>query len=73
MAKRLCARYTLDDFYWRVLDVSIRDLVPKIAKTVAQLVELGFLEEKVSSDGKIFYQASPRYLSILQQRASPDA
>jgi hypothetical protein len=77
LAKDPHRRFTLDDFYWRVLDVSLRDLAPKIAKSVTQLVELGFLEEKLSSDGKIFYQASPRYLSTLQQQlprnSSPDA
>jgi len=60
-----------------VLDASLRNWAPKIAKTVAQLVELGFLEEKPASDGKIFYHASPRYLATLQQRpprtSTPDA
>jgi hypothetical protein len=68
LAKNPYARCTLDDFYWRVLDVYLRDLAPKIAKTVAQLVDLGFLEEKPSSDGKILYQASSLYLSTLQQQ-----
>ena len=63
---------TIEDIQWWVLDSCIRGWAPKIAKTVAQLVERGFLEEKRSSDGKIFYHASPRYLSTLQQRAPPN-
>ena len=54
--------------HWWVLDSCIRDWAPKIAKTVAKLVERGFLEEKRSSDGKIFYRVSADYLSTLQQR-----
>jgi hypothetical protein len=56
---------------WWVLDSCIRNWAPKIADTVAQLVQRGFLEEKPSSDGKIFYHISPLYLSTLQQRPSP--
>ena len=54
--------------HWWVLEACIRKWAPKIAETVAQLVEQGFLEEKLSSDGKIFYHISARYLSALQQR-----
>src|SRR5215470_7906556 len=53
---------------WWVLDSCIRKWEPKITKTVAQLVEQGFLEEKRSSDGKIFYHISARYFSTVQQR-----
>jgi hypothetical protein len=70
LAKNPYARCTLDDFYWRVLDDSLRDLAPKIAKTVAQLVEQGFLEQKQSRDGKVFYRVTPHYLATLQQRPS---
>jgi hypothetical protein len=59
---------TIEDIQWRVLNACMQNWVPKIAKTVAKLVEQGFLEEKRSSDGKIFYHVSPRYLSTLQQR-----
>jgi hypothetical protein len=52
---------------WWVLDSCIRSWAPKIAKTVAKLVTQGFLEEKQSSDGRIFYHVSPRYLSTLRQ------
>ena len=52
---------------WWVLDAYIRNWVPKITETVAHLVKRGFLEEKRSSDGKIFYHVSPRYLSTLRQ------
>lgn len=54
--------------HWWVLDSCIRNWAPEIAKTVAELVDRGFLEEKPSSDGKIFYRVSPRYLSTLKQR-----
>jgi hypothetical protein len=73
LARNPSAQGTLDDFYWWVLDASIRNWAPNIAKAVVQLVELGFLEEKPSSDGKIFYHASPRYLSILQQQGPLDS
>jgi len=53
---------------WWVLDSCIRTWVPKISKTVEQLVERGFLVEKPSSDGKTFYCVSPDYLSTLGQR-----
>jgi hypothetical protein len=62
------AQDTIDGIlHWWVLDAHVRKWTPKIAETVAQLVERGFLEEKQSSDGKIFYHISPRYLSTLQQ------
>jgi hypothetical protein len=55
------AQDTIDGIlHWWVLDAYIRNWAPKIAKTVAQLVERGFLEEKLSSDGKVFYHVSPR-------------
>ena len=69
LARRPDAQDTIDGIlHWWVLDACIRNWAPKIAKTVAQLVERGFLEEKSSSDGKVFYHVSPRYLSTLQQR-----
>jgi hypothetical protein len=74
LARQPGARGTIEDIQWLVLDACIRNWVPKIAKTVTQLVERGFLEEKLrSSDSKIFYCLSPRYLSTLQQRPPLDA
>jgi hypothetical protein len=69
LARQPGAQDTIEGIlHWWVLDAYIRKWAPKIAKTVAQLVERGFLEENPSSDGKIFYHISPRYLSTLQQR-----
>jgi hypothetical protein len=77
LARNPQAQGTIDDFYWWVLDASIRNWAPNIAKAVAQLVALDFLEEKPSPDGKIFYHISPRYLASLQQtpvrNSTPDA
>jgi hypothetical protein len=62
------AQDTIDGIlHWWVLDSCIRSWEPKIAKSVAQLVERGFLEEKPSPDGKMFYHVSSRYFSALQQ------
>src|SRR5262245_9466272 len=69
LARRPGAQGTIEDILqWWVLDACIRKWSSKIAEVVAQLVERGFLEEKPSSDGKIFYHISPLYLSTLQQR-----
>jgi len=57
--------------HWWVLDAHIRKWAPEIAETVAQLVERGFLEQKLSADGHVFYRVSPRYLATLQ-RCAPD-
>jgi hypothetical protein len=71
LARQPGAQDTIDGIlHWWVLDAYLRNWAPKIAKTVAQLVEQGFLEEKSSSDGKIFYHISPLYLSTVQQRRS---
>jgi hypothetical protein len=68
LARQTGAQDTIDGIlHWWVLDTYVRQCAPKIAETVAQLVERGFLEEKPSSDGKIFYHVSPLYLSTLQQ------
>jgi hypothetical protein len=72
LARHPDAQDTIDGIlHWWVLDAHIRKWAPKIAKTVAQLVERGFLEEKRSSDGKIFYHISPNYLATLQQPPQP--
>jgi hypothetical protein len=69
LARQPGSQDTIDGIlHWWVIDSYIRSWTPKIAKTVARLVEQGFLEEKPSADGKIFYHVSPRHLSILQQR-----
>jgi hypothetical protein len=54
--------------HWWVLDACVRKWAPKIADTVAQLVEQGFLEQKRSADGNVFYRVSPHYLATLRQR-----
>ena len=71
LARHPDAQDTIDGIiHWWVLDVYVRKWAPKIAETVAQLVERGFLEEKSSSDGKTFYHVSPLYHSTLQQSRS---
>jgi hypothetical protein len=63
------AQDTIDGIlHWWVLDSCIRNWEPKIAASVAQLVERGLLEKKPSPDGKVFYHVSSRYLSARQQR-----
>jgi hypothetical protein len=69
LARRPDAQDTIEGIVrWWVLDSCIRNWERKITKTVAQLVERGFLEERPSLDGKIFYHVSRRYLRALQQR-----
>ena len=68
LARQPGAQDTIDGIlHWWVLDSCIRSWTPKIAKTVAQLVERGFLEEKETSDGKVFYHVSPLYLATLRR------
>ena len=69
LARHPEAQDTIDGIlHWWVLDACIRKWAPKIAETVAQLVERGFLEQSQSADGNVFYRASPNYLATLQQR-----
>jgi hypothetical protein len=69
LARHPEAQDTIDGIlHWWVLDACIRKWAPKIAETVAQLVERGFLEQSQSGDGNVFYRASPNYLATLQQR-----
>jgi hypothetical protein len=69
LARHPEAQDTLDGIlHWWVLDSCVKRWAPRIAETVAKLVEQGFLEKKPPFGGKIFYHVSPRYLSILQQR-----
>ena len=76
LARQRGAQDTIDGIQWGVLHVCTVNWVSKIAITVAQLVEQGFLEEKRSSD-KIFYHISPSYPSNFQQpppkNSTPDA
>jgi hypothetical protein len=74
LARHPQAQDTLDGIlHWWVLDSCVKRWAPKIAETVAKLVEQGFLEEKPSPDGQTFYHVSPNCLSKLQQQLSPDS
>jgi hypothetical protein len=70
------AQDTLDGIlHWWVLDSCVKKWAPKVPETVAKLVEQGFLEEKPSADGKIFYCISPNYLTLQQpppRNSTPD-
>ena len=69
LARKPNAQDTIEGIlHWWVLDAYIQKWAPKIAETVAQLVEQGFLEQKRSADGNVFYRVSPHYLATLQQR-----
>ena len=69
LARHPEAQDTLDGIlHWWVLDSCVKRWAPRIAETVAKLVEQGFLEEKRSPDGQTFYHVSPRYLFTLQQQ-----
>ena len=64
LARHPEAQDTLDGIlHWWVLDSCVKRWAPRIAETVAKLVEQGFLDEKRSPDGQTFYHVSPRYLS----------
>jgi hypothetical protein len=58
--------------HWWVLDTCIRTWTPKIADTLAKLVEQGFLEQKPSTNGHVFYRVSSQYLATLQGRSPQD-
>lgn len=74
LARHPDAQDTIDGILrWWVLDASIRKWTPRIAKAIAQLVERGFLEQKRSADGHVFYRASSSYRSMLQRRPPPDS
>lgn len=73
LARHPDAQDTIDGIlHWWVLDSCIRKWTPTIAETVAQLVEQGFLEEKPSADGHVFYRISPYYLATLTNREAQD-
>jgi len=66
------AQDTIDGILqWWVLDPGTRKSASKIADAVAQLSKQGFLEQKRSTDGAVFYRVSAHYLSTLRQRAIP--
>jgi hypothetical protein len=72
LARHPEAQDTLDGIlHWWVLDSCVKRWAPRIADTVANLVEEGFLEEKPSPDGQTFYRVSAHYLSMLRKRPSP--
>src|SRR5262245_9018355 len=69
LARHPEAQDTLDGIlHWWVLDSCVKRWAPRIAETVTNLVQQGFLEEKRSPDGQTFYRVSPQYLSTLQQQ-----
>jgi hypothetical protein len=69
LARQPGAQDTIDGIlHWWVLDAYIRKWAPKIAETVAQLVDRGFLEQRSSADDQVFYRVSARYLFTLQQQ-----
>jgi hypothetical protein len=58
------AQDTIDGIlHWWVLDSCIRKWAPKIAETVAHLVEKGFLEERTSADGRLLYRVARRQVA----------
>lgn len=62
LARHPDAQDTIDGIlHWWVLDSCIRNWAPKIAETVAQLVDRGLLEQKQSANGHVFYRVSPQY------------
>jgi hypothetical protein len=68
------AQDTIDGIlHWWVLEAYIRTWAPKITEAVTQLVERGFLEQKPSSDGHVFYRVSPQYLATLQKHRPRDS
>jgi hypothetical protein len=72
LARHPDAQDTIDGIlHWWVLDACVRKWAPKIAATVTQLVEQGFLEEQRCADGKVFYRVSAHYLATLRQRPPP--
>jgi len=72
LARHPDAEDTIDGIlHWWVLDACVQKWALKIAETVGQLVEQGFLEQKRFADGRVFYHVSPHYLATLQQQPQP--
>ena len=70
---------TIHGIQWAVLRMSIPNFATKIAETVEELVECGYLERSSESskrsssktrESKMLYCLSPRYLSTLRKRRS---
>ena len=68
LARHPDAKDTLDGIYWWILDACIREWCPKIAATVAQLVEADLLIREAAAGGKLFYSISPRYRAALARQ-----
>jgi hypothetical protein len=78
LARHPDAQDTIDGIlHWWVLDACLQKWATRIAETVAQLVDQGFLEQHRSADGNVLYRVSPHCLTTLQQRlrqnSNPDA
>jgi len=78
LARHPDAQDTIDGIVPRwVLDACVQKWAPRIAGTVAQLVEQGFLEQQRCADGNVFYRVSPHYLATLREQparnSTPDA
>jgi hypothetical protein len=74
LARHPDAQDTIDGIlHWWVLDSCIRQWAPRIAATLQQLVDGGFLEQQPSADGRIFYRISRTYLAAITPRPSPDS
>ena len=74
LARHPDAQDTIDGIlHWWILDSCIRQWTPRIAETVAELVARGFLQEKPTTDGHVFYRVSPDYLATLSQPSPHDA
>jgi hypothetical protein len=73
LARHPEAQDTIDGIlHWWVLDSCIRQWAPKITETVNQLITGGFLEQKSSGDGNVFYRLSRHYLATIQQRPAQE-
>ena len=69
LARHPDAQDTIDGIlHWWVLESCIRKWTHTIGEAVAQLVERGFLQEKTSGAGHVFYRVSPDYLATLPAR-----
>lgn len=69
LARHPNAQDTIDGIlHWWLLDACIRKWEPRIAETVARLVEEGFLEMKSSDDGHVLYRVSRQYRATLEKR-----
>jgi hypothetical protein len=57
LARHPAAEDTIDGIlHWWLLEACLRKWTATIAETVANLVAQGFLEERTSAEGRIFYR-----------------